>query len=139
MKNIYKKIFSIIVVLTLFISCTCIAYATENNTNITARSNYYEGGGIDVDSISWTTVATSSTGFGCNVQINTQNTATSYVSVRMLDSTGTIERWIEINAIPFNKSRVFYCGTDVHIIQVKCVSGYSTVGCWPTSKTPGIY
>ena len=35
------------------------------------------------------------------------------------------------NAIVPLGARDFWCGSDVYKIQAKCVSGESTVACWP--------
>lgn len=153
MKNIHKKIVAIIMVLTLALGCSIMAYAAEISTSqemssyeiteesISPRGNTYVSSGTDVTSKDWKTIATSTTGFGCNVQINTFNTRVNYVSVLMIGKDGKTEVWSETNAIPYNKSRVFYCGTDVYKIQVKCVGAEntSTVSAWPTDREPGIY
>lgn len=153
MKNIHKKMVAIIMVLTLAIGCNIMAYAAEvpafhevvpkeyAEATISPRGNTYESSGIAVTSKGWKTVAKSTTGFGCNVQINTLNTRVNYVSVLMIGKDGRTEIWSETNAIPYNKSRVFYCGTDVYEIRVKCVGDQntSTVSAWPTDREPGIY
>lgn len=113
---------------------------TETINAVSPRSTHYEASGIAVNSTDWTTIATASNGFGCNVQVNTFNTQINYVSVRMLDKSGNVV-WSETNAIPYNKTRVFSCGSDVYQIQVKCVGtqNRSTVSCWSTTREPGIY
>lgn len=152
MKNIHKKMVAIIMVLTFALGCNIMAYAAEvpasyevvsdefSEGAISPRGNTYESSGVAVTSKDWKTVAKSTTGFGCNVQINTLNTLVNYVSVRMLGKNGN-EVWSETNAIPFNYSRVFECGTDVYEIQVRCVGkdNTSTVSAWLTDRKPGLY
>lgn len=144
MINIHKKIIAVITILTLVFGSNIMPYAasvpSETINTVSPRSNHYEGAGVDVDNKTWKTIATSTTGFGCNVQVNTFNTEVNYVSVKMLGKTGNVV-WSETNAIPYNKSRVFECGSDVYEIKVKCVGSdnRSTVSCWPTTREPGIY
>lgn len=151
MKNIHKKVVTIIMVLTLALSCNFLCYASETpvadenlsvislDNSIFPRYNQY-GSAIAVNSREWKTIATSTTGFGCNVQVATQNTGINYVSIQMLGKNGNV-LWSETNAIPYNKSRVFECGTDVYKIQAKAVGSNngSIVSCWNTDKDPGIY
>lgn len=140
MKNISKKVISIVIIIVLTLSSNISAYATEKklviestetfDNLISTRSNHYEGGGIYVDSKKWTTIATSTNGFNCNVHVHTASTSLDYTSIRMLGKNGNVV-WSEKNAIVPLGSRDFWCGSDVYKIQAKCVSGESTVACWP--------
>lgn len=149
MKNIHKKIIAIVATLTLVLGCSVMAYAAGPQTSddiensaveISPRSNNYELSGVPVTGKAWTRVAWSNTGFGCNVQINPLNTTIGGMSVRMLDRNENII-WQETEAIPYNKVRVFECGTDVFYIEVKCVDSNagSSVSSWQTTRAPGIY
>lgn len=144
-KAFTKKIVTLLTVLTLaFCYCT-MSFAAEiptvettvestisadSNGGISPHGNSYEGGGIGANSSEWTTIATSTNGFGCTVQVNVNGTGR--VSIQMLGQNND-KLWSETGALGLVGSRQFYCGTDVHKIQVKCVSGYSRVSCWPVN------
>lgn len=67
----------------------------------------------------WRTIATSSTGFNCNVYINGMVTS-NYMDVRMLGSSGNIV-WSLTNAVAtYSGPGLFYCGSNVYSIQVRC-------------------
>jgi len=144
-KAFTKKIVTLSTALVLaFCSCT-MAFAAEISTaeaaiensvpadsdgGISPHGNSYEGGGIGANPRDWTTIATSTSGFGCTVQVNVSGTGK--VSIRMLGKNGNT-LWSETGALGLVGSRQFDCGTDVYKIQVKCVSGYSRVSCWPVN------
>lgn len=68
---------------------------------------------------SWRTIATSSTGFNCNVYINGLVTS-NYMDVRMLGSSGNVV-WSLTNAVAtYSGPGLFYCGSNVYSIQVRC-------------------
>lgn len=149
MKGIYKKILTIVASLTLVLCTNVSAFAAEiptiNDEIITVaeentvmpRSNTYERNRA-VNSSKWTTIATSTDGFNCNVEITAKYCTTiNYVSVIMYSGNTIV--WSETNCIPYNKTRVFKCGSNVTSIEVKCTSGGATVSAAYTTKAEGIY
>lgn len=79
---------------------------------------------------SWQTIASSTTGFNCNVYIYNLNTGTSGLGiarsdVRMLGSNGTVV-WEESGALPGAGDRTFWCGGDVYTIQIRTQTGKGT-------------
>ena len=77
---------------------------------------------------SWQTIAYSSTGFNCNVEIGSYNTGfygfgVAKTNIRMLAKDGRVI-WEEAAAITGDGvSRVFICGSDVYTIQLRTQSG----------------
>lgn len=149
MKGIYKKILTIIAAFTLTLGTSVSALAaevpiindkattvTEENIVMPRGNNYKRNQAVS--SSKWTEIATSTDGFGCNVQISaTYCTTINYVSVIMYSGNDIV--WSETNCIPYNKTRVFKCGSDVTSIKVKCTSGGATVSASYTTKAEGIY
>lgn len=146
MKKIGKKLLSIFSVMALALSIGVPAFAAEmpsteetqmsvvSENTISPRYNSYESAGVAIYSTKWTTIATSTTGFNCNVEVNTLNAALPSTNhIRMLGKGGNVV-WEENSAIGFSASRVFWCGSDVYEIQIRCSSGVGTASCWPTNK-----
>ena len=78
-----------------------------------------------VVSNTWTTIATDSEGFDCNVEITGYLTSIGpRIDVRMLGKNGQI-LWSENDSCPGLSSRVYSCGSDVYTIQVRVDSGVS--------------
>ena len=117
------------------------AFASETNTNSevasvgfstpdtpSTRGNNYpypsSSSSLYVSSTSWATIATSTSGFNCNVRIEGLVIGNYCIDVRMLDSSGNVV-WSESNAINTASTgyRVFWCGSNVRTIQVKGHSG----------------
>ena len=86
-------------------------------------------------STTWTTIATNSNGFGCNVQIAGYLTSVGHrIDVRMLGRSGNI-LWSEDDSCPGLSTRVYWCGADVYSIQVRVDSGVTgTAYASPTSN-----
>lgn len=143
MKNICKKVIAIATMMALALSCNVAVNAAEPTTSesvcdevvktsentISPQSNTYESGGVYVTSTAWKTIATSTSGFNCNVHVYAMTNA-AYVSIRMLDRNGNVV-WSETNSVPGNQSRNFWCGSNVYKIQAKAITGNATVACWP--------
>lgn len=91
-----------------------------------------------VTTTSWKTIASSTTGFNCNVYIKCSNTALSGWTVvpsdiRMLGKNGNVV-WEEKGAIAGLGDRVFYCGSDVYTIQIRTQSGSGTAYAYQTNQ-----
>lgn len=90
-----------------------------------ARANYFpyasSANPLDVTT-SWRNIATSTTGFGCNIYIGGL-VASDYMDVRMLDRNGN-PLWAETNAFSTYGVgyRIFHCGSDVYTLQVRANS-----------------
>lgn len=147
MKNICKKILTIMTSLTLVMGLGLPVFAAEvpeNTQNdittesiteeygISTYSNHYSSGGVTVNSSTWTTIATSTTGFNCNVKISSLGTSLTTVDVRMLGKNGNVV-WCEYESFGSLASRVYWCGSDVYKIQVSYHSGNGTISCYPTN------
>lgn len=146
MKNVCKKLLTIITSLVLTMCVSVPTFATEvtkdannnitdestNEYGISTLSNSYTGSGVYVNSKSWKTIATSTTGFNCNVKISSLGTSVTTVDVRMLGKSGNVI-WSESESFGSLTSRVYWCGSDVYKIQVKYHSGEGTITCYPTN------
>lgn len=148
MKNIFKKIVTMVTILSLALCSNVVAFAAEYEPTATEFINETETASIEpraaatyykkaVNSNTWTEIAKCSTGFNCNVAINNFGTTINYVSVIMYSGNTIV--WSETNCIPWNKTRVFKCGSDVTSIKVKCTSGGSTVTASRSTLPEGIY
>lgn len=96
---------------------------------------YNSLGNALIVSTSWKTLATSTTGFNCNVFISCWNTAVYRCDVRMLGRNGNV-LWSESGAIGGRDNRIFKCGSDVYTIQVKTQGGTATVYAYQTNQDP---
>lgn len=139
MNKIKKATMALCLSMALLLGLSATAFAAEPATTkpetetvstdiITPRSNSYKNG-VAINSSSWTTIATSTSGFNCNVYIYSLNAyAGATTHVRMLGrSDNTV--WYESSAIGYQSSRTFWCGPDVYTIQVKTSAGGSSVYC----------
>ena len=110
-----KKLKVTLLVLTMIfglVGTLTVAFAGEEFNMVTVSS-------------SWTTIATDSEGFGCNVKITGRLTsAGKRIDVRMLGKNNNV-LWSENDSCPGLSSRVYICGTDVYKIQVRVDSGVS--------------
>lgn len=88
-------------------------------------------------STSWTTIASDTEGFNCNVElIGRLTTLGAKIHVRMLGKTGNV-LWTERNSMGGLSSRVYRCGADVYKIQVSVNSGVKgSVSAQKTTKQP---
>lgn len=140
MKKNFKKTLSIISIMLAFImllGSSIPVYATEfpvfgtTQTSVSSRANSYPYPNLAYSlttTTSWQTIATSSTGFNCNVFIKCMNTTTSGWGVvpsdiRMLGKSGNVV-WSENGAVPGQGNRTFWCGSDVYTIQIRTQAGY---------------
>lgn len=145
MKNICKKLLTSVASLALAMCLSIPTFAAEspenvkNDTSIATTSEYeistYSNkysSGVYVDSKSWKTVASSTTGFNCNVEISSWGTSVTTVDVRMLGKNGNVI-WCEYESFGSLSSRVYWCGSDVYKIQVSYHSGNGTISSSPAS------
>lgn len=144
MKNIEKKVLAFVAVMVLSLCVGVSAFATEtprtqenqvvtvSDNAISPQSNHYEEG-VPISSTKWTTIATSTSGFNRNVKVSTLNTIVASTNhIRMLGKDNNVV-WQENNAIGFSSSRVFWCGSDVYKIQIRCSSGAGSAYCSPSN------
>lgn len=78
-------------------------------------------------SSSWQTIASSSSGFNCNVTIRCFVTGTDGLGairpdIRMLNQNGQVV-WAENRSCPGLGSRTYWCGSNVYRIQIKVATG----------------
>lgn len=111
---------------TTFIAVLLVAIL--GTTMVASAANSYKG--TVVTSTSWTTLATSTTGFNCNVAVFNSSTGTDGLGIlradiRMLDRSGKVV-WQEAKACPGYGTRVFWCGSDVYTIQIRVAYGGGT-------------
>lgn len=146
MKNICKKLLTIVTFLALIMCLSVPAFAAEvpesakNDITVSSTAEYgtstfsnnYSSGGVYVDSKSWKTIATSSTGFNCNVKIASLGTSITTVDIQMLGKSGNV-LWCEYESFGSSSSRVYWCGSDVYKIQAKYHYGNGTIICYPVS------
>ena len=135
MKKLLKKIATFTFALSLVLSSALLVQAAEtpfedsdttqslenDNSGISTYSEHYNNG-ITI-STSWTTIATSTTGFNRNVYIKSMNLGMDGLRVlptdiRMLDKNGNVV-WSENGAVPGQGSRTFWCGSNIYTIQAK--------------------
>ncbi len=138
MKNICKKLLTIVTCLSLTMCLSIPAFASEVSASaangsiesMATYSNHY-GSGVVVRS-NWTTVASSTTGFNCNVKITSLGTTLGTVDVRLLGKNGNV-LWTSYEAFGTLASGTFWCGSDVYKIQVKYhdSNGAGTVSAYP--------
>ncbi len=142
MKKSLKKpmtIISMILVFTMLFATSISVSAAEpvasGSVEISAipRENSYpypSVGNALITTTSWQTIASSTTGFNCNVYIHCYNTTTSGLGVvpcdvRMPDRNGNVV-WSENGAIPGLGERTFWCGSDVYTIKIRTQAGKGT-------------
>lgn len=147
MKRIFKSTLVIAMVFAMLFGSTISASAetqatapvNETRSTASSRSNNYVSW-LNLTT-SWQTIATSTTGFGCNVAIVCSTTATDgfgplKADVRMLDKSGNV-LWSESKSCPgTGTKRIYECGSDVYKIQVKVVTGGGTAWAYETTDSP---
>ncbi len=136
MKKFFKSSVTFIIALAMLFTTNAIStFAAETSTinsessvvmesGISPYSNDYKGHYHNITT-SWKTIATSTTGFNCNVYIKCYGTDLSRLNIRMLGKNGNVV-WSENGAVPGLGSRTFWCGSDVYTIQASSQS--STIG-----------
>ena len=137
MKNSFKKFVFIMLAFAFLFVNSVSAFAAEFTTveavqsSISTQSNSFPYSSLANSlntTTSWKTIATSNTGFSCNVFIKCMNTTTSGwgvvpSDVRMLGKNGNVV-WTENGAVPCQGDRTFWCGYDVYTIQIRTQAGY---------------
>jgi len=112
MKKGLKVTILLAVLIVGIIGTSTVAFAGENFKRVTVSTQ-------------WTTIASTTGGFGCNIKIKGDlMTLGARIDVRMLGKDGQL-LWEESNSCPGLGSRVYDCGADVYTIQVKVKSGVS--------------
>ena len=84
-------------------------------------ANSYNG--TITTSTSWKTLATSTTGFNCNVAVVNSSTGTDGLGILRAD-------------IRMLGTRIFWCGPDVYKIQIKVAHSSGTAWAYETSESP---
>lgn len=138
MKNICKKLLTNVTCLLLTMCLSVPVFASEVSENAekaiteskVAYSNHYESGVI-VGS-TWKKVASSTTGFNCNVKIASLGTTLGTVDVRLLGKNGNV-LWTDYESFGSLAYGIYWCGPDVYQIQVKYHSsnGKGTINTYP--------
>ena len=141
MRNICKKLLTIVTCLSLAMCLSVPVFASEVpenaensiNEGIATCSNHYESGGIVVGS-TWKTVASSTTGFNCNVKVSSLGTTLGKVDVRLLGKKGNV-LWSQYESFGTLGYGIYWCGSDVYKIQVKYHSsnGRGTISTFPAN------
>lgn len=127
-------------ILAMCFGCTSNAFAAESSGESAATSDYNivtpyanrypypsAGNALSINT-SWKTIASSTTGFNCDVWIGSYNTGTIGLvvapsDIRMLGRSGNVV-WQESGAVAGNGAqRQFWCGSDVYTIQIKTQTG----------------
>lgn len=126
MKKTSKLTLCLVAILVALLGTTITAYA----------SNSYKG--TITTSTEWKTLATSTSGFNCNVEVSNHSTGTDGLGIlradiQMLGRNGQ-RVWYEEKACPGYGSRVFWCGPDVYTIQIRVAYGNGTASARPTDK-----
>lgn len=138
MKKFFRATLAIIMACVMLVGGALSTSATtlpnDNVVEVLAEKSYttkYTSYGRALAiSTTWKTIATSSTGFDCNVTINCRNIAVledftiAKGLVRMLDKKGNVI-WTSSDdyAVPGQGSYEYYCGSDVYSIQIKTQNG----------------
>lgn len=127
MKKALKSTILVAVLLVGILGSAISASAAESYNSITL-------------STSWKTIATSTTGFNCNVAISCMVTGTDGLGavrpdVRMLGRNGNV-LWSENKSCPGLSTRVYRCGSDVYTIQIKVSNGSGTARAYRTTADP---
>ncbi len=134
-----KKIFSMMLACGMasvmaLSNASVVSYAANYNTpmaNGVVKADTYNNGTII--NTTWKTIATSSSGFNCNVYVKCMNTTfvpntltVSPTDIRMLDRNGNVV-WEEWGAVAGLGNRTFWCGKNVCKIQARCKVGNGTI------------
>lgn len=160
MKNNMRKTIAVILAMALTLCCSVPTFAADSaippaNAEMdtittpvseaeimSARANSYPypspSRALHITT-SWKTIASSTTGFGCNVSITSHNKGTiglgiAKSDIRMLDRNGN-ELWYESGAVlGSGVARVFICGTDVYTIQIRTQTDTGTAYAYETTE-----
>lgn len=143
MKHIFKSAITFTLALALLLSSSMPTRAaevsvTEPNDAIVSNdidgglstySNSFENGAVITTS--WQTVATSTTGFNCDVYIKCMNTGTigwqvSPTDIQLLDRHGNVV-WSQKGAVAGQGDAIFWCGSNIYEIQAKTQTGKGTI------------
>ena len=154
MKNVFKAIITFTLAMAMAMCATAPVYAVEyeigeslenvaNDIMASARSNSYPypaPGSTLSTSTSWKKIASSTTGFNCNVYIKCMNTVINDwgvipCDIRMLGKNGNV-LWSESGAIHGFGDRIFVCGSDVYEIQIRTQAGVGTAYAYETTNQP---
>ena len=127
-KKILKVAFLFVLLIVIAISTSTTAFAANSYNNTITTST------------SWKTLATSTTGFNCNVAIFNSSTGNDGLGIlradiRMLGKSGNVV-WEESKACPGYGTRVFWCGSNVYTIQIKVAYANGTARAYETSASP---
>lgn len=141
--NMIKRILGMALIVVMCLGFTSNAFAAESSSKSAVSSAYNEvtpyannypypsaGKALSINT-SWKTIASSTTGFNCNVWIASYNTGTIGLvvapsDIRMLGKSGNVV-WQESGAVAGNGAqRQFWCGSDVYTIQIKTQTGTGT-------------
>ncbi len=141
--NKIKRILGIALILVMCLGYTLNAFAAEspnksavvsNYNDVTTYANRYPypsaGNALSINT-SWKTIASSTTGFNCDVWIASYNLGTIGLvvapsDIRMLGKSGNVV-WQESGAVAGNGAqRQFWCGSDVYTIQIRTQTGTGT-------------
>ena len=115
-----------------------LVFAMVGTTTTAFAANSYKG--TITTSTSWKTLATSTTGFNCNVAVVNSSTGTDGLGIlradiRMLGKSGNVV-WEESKACPGYGTRIFWCGPDVYTIQIKVKHSSGTAWAYETTESP---
>lgn len=107
--------------------CTVLLVGTLGNAMSVSAAESYNTVTL---STSWKTIASSTTGFNCNVTISAMATGTDGLGIirpdiRMLDNNGSVV-WSESKSCPGYGTRTYSCGSNVYKIQIKVANGAGT-------------
>lgn len=142
MKRTLRIALTTVLVFTMLFCTTFPTYAVSSTTGIisetahpaaTYSSSYpyrSHSDSLIINGSTWKTLATSTTGFNCNVIISCSNL--SFLSngklakglVRMIGRNGNV-LWTSPaeEGVPGQGSRVYWCGSDVYRIEIKTQTG----------------
>ena len=135
MKKTHTLMLSLIMILaTVFGMTSRVVYAADLNSSVneeTMESDTYNNGALI--ETSWRTIATSNSGFNCNIYIECLNNTflpnswtVSPTDIRMLGKRGNVI-WSESGAVAGLGNRTFWCGKDIYKIQARCQVGDGTI------------
>lgn len=112
-----------------YVSTTNTATSKYNVTSIDSNSFPYPSIShmMDIDT-SWQTIASSSTGFGCNVEIASYNSSivgfgVAKTDIRMLGKDEQVLWEGDGEILGDGERRIFICGNDVYYIQLRTQRG----------------
>ncbi len=137
--KLLNRILSIVVTAAMLFTAVPVFASNEQiETDVVTFSNSFPHPSSDkamyVDG-TWRTIATSTSGFNCNVRIE-GTVLSDYMDVRMLGKNGNV-LWSESNAFSTYGTgyRIFRCGSDVYSIQVRC-NANGIAWAYRTSSSP---